>query len=190
MRHQMLTNKAEASGVEPVQWPETPFRVPPGLGLRSETCDLLGVDRGARLAQVRNLSAKTRCYGPIARKRVCDDACDPATWSLLRPAAQTFPDGGRTVFERSMARIVQKFGGTSVADVERVKNVARRVKCEVDTGNEVAVVVSARAGKTNQLIDWTRDTGRPHDARENDVGVSSAWQLTAGPRHTRQTWTR
>jgi len=79
-----------------------------------------------------------------------------------------------------MARIVQKFGGTSVADVERVKNVARRVKCEIDTGNEVAVVVSAMAGKTNQLIDWTRDTSRLHDAREYDVVVSSGEQVTAG----------
>ena len=56
-----------------------------------------------------------------------------------------------------MARIVQKFGGTSVADIERIKNVARRVKREVDAGNEVAVVVSAMAGTTNQLVDWTRD---------------------------------
>src|SRR5712672_2493259 len=68
----------------------------------------------------------------------------------------------------------------SIADVERVKNVARRVKCEVDTGNEVAVVVSAMAGKTNQLIDWTRDTCRLHDAREYDVVVSSGEQVTAG----------
>ena len=79
-----------------------------------------------------------------------------------------------------MARIVQKFGGTSVADVERLKNVARRVKCEVDAGNEVAVVVSAMAGTTNQLIDWTRDTSRLHDAREYDVVVSSGEQITAG----------
>src|SRR5258708_2226682 len=79
-----------------------------------------------------------------------------------------------------MARIVQKFGGTSVADVARIKNVARRVKCEVDRGNEVAVVVSAMAGKTSQLIDWTRDTSRLHDAREYDVVVSSGEQVTAG----------
>src|ERR1700736_4237508 len=94
--------------------------------------------------------------------------------------ADLLPGAGRTVFGRSMARIVQKFGGTSVADVERVKDVARRVKCEVDTGNEVAVVVSAMAGKTNQLIDWTRDTSRLHDAREYDVVVSSGEQVTAG----------
>jgi aspartate kinase len=79
-----------------------------------------------------------------------------------------------------MARIVQKFGGTSVADVERLKSVAQRVKCEVDAGHEVAVVVSAMAGTTNQLIDWTRGTSRLHDAREYDVVVASGEQVTAG----------
>ena len=79
-----------------------------------------------------------------------------------------------------MARIVQKFGGTSLANVERIKNVARRVKCEVDRGNEVAVVVSAMAGTTNQLIGWTRETSRLHDAREYDVVVSAGEQVTAG----------
>jgi aspartate kinase len=79
-----------------------------------------------------------------------------------------------------MARIVQKFGGTSVANVERIKNVAKRVKCEVDRGNEVAVVVSAMAGTTNQLIAWTRETCRLHDAREYDVVVSAGEQVTAG----------
>ena len=79
-----------------------------------------------------------------------------------------------------MARVVQKFGGTSVADVARIKSVARRVKCEVDSGNEVAVVVSAMAGATNRLVDWTRDTSRLHDAREYDVVVSSGEQVTAG----------
>src|SRR5258708_10440635 len=94
--------------------------------------------------------------------------------------ADLLPGAGRTAFGRSMARIVQKFGGTSVADVERVKNVARRVKCEVDTGNGVAVVVSAMAGKTNQLIDWTRDTSRLTDARGYDVVAASGEQVTAG----------
>src|SRR5215467_8613580 len=79
-----------------------------------------------------------------------------------------------------MARIVQKFGGTSVADVGRIKNVAQRVKSEVDRGNEVAVVVSAMAGATNQLIAWTRETSRLHDAREYDVVVASGEQVTAG----------
>jgi aspartate kinase len=79
-----------------------------------------------------------------------------------------------------MARIVQKFGGTSVADVARIKSVAQRVKREVDAGNEVAVIVSAMAGVTNQLEGWTSDTSRLHDAREYDVVVASGEQVTAG----------
>src|ERR1700674_4521755 len=79
-----------------------------------------------------------------------------------------------------MARIVQKFGGTSVADLDRIKNAAGRVKREVDAGNEVAVVVSAMAGATNQLVRWTRHASRLHDAREYDVVVSSGEQVTAG----------
>ncbi|MDE2228124.1 MAG: aspartate kinase [Alphaproteobacteria bacterium] len=79
-----------------------------------------------------------------------------------------------------MARIVQKFGGTSVAGIERIKNVAKRVKREVDVGNEVAVVVSAMAGATNQLVEWTNQIARLHDAREYDVVVSSGEQVTAG----------
>src|SRR5438876_4407004 len=79
-----------------------------------------------------------------------------------------------------MARIVQKFGGTSVRDIERIKNAALRVKRENDAGHEVAVVVSAMAGVTNQLIDWVGETSRLHDAREYDVVVSSGEQVTAG----------
>ena len=70
-----------------------------------------------------------------------------------------------------MARIVQKFGGTSVADIDRIKNVARRVKREVDAGNEVAVVVSAMAGVTNQLVDYCRQIASLYDAREYDAVV-------------------
>jgi aspartate kinase len=79
-----------------------------------------------------------------------------------------------------MARIVQKFGGTSVADVARIKAVAERVKRDVDAGSEVAVVVSAMAGVTNQLVGWTSETSRLHDAREYDVVVASGEQVTAG----------
>ena len=79
-----------------------------------------------------------------------------------------------------MARIVQKFGGTSVADVERIKNAAQRVKREVDAGNEVVVVVSAMAGATNQLVAWTREMSRLHDTREYDAVVASGEQVTAG----------
>lgn len=73
-----------------------------------------------------------------------------------------------------------KFGGTSVADPDRIKNVARRVKAEVDNGNEVAVVVSAMAGTTNQLVAWTREISAMHDAREYDTVVSSGEQVTVG----------
>ncbi len=79
-----------------------------------------------------------------------------------------------------MARIVQKFGGTSVADVACIKSAAQRVKREVDAGSEVAVVVSAMAGVTNQLVAWTSETSRLHDAREYDVVVASGEQVTAG----------
>jgi aspartate kinase len=79
-----------------------------------------------------------------------------------------------------MARIVKKFGGTSVADVEKIQSVARRIKKEVDAGNQVAVVVSAMAGVTNQLVKYVDDINRLHDAREYDVVVASGEQVTSG----------
>ncbi|MGH7002401.1 MAG: aspartate kinase [Alphaproteobacteria bacterium] len=79
-----------------------------------------------------------------------------------------------------MARIVQKFGGTSVADPERIKNVARKVKREVDAGHQVAVVVSAMSGTTNQLINWTQAIARRPDLREYDVVVATGEQITTG----------
>ncbi|EHI48205.1 aspartate kinase, monofunctional class [SAR116 cluster alpha proteobacterium HIMB100] len=79
-----------------------------------------------------------------------------------------------------MARIVQKFGGTSVADLDRIRAVAQRVKTEVDAGNQVAVVVSAMSGTTNQLVEWARDIGPLHDAREYDVIVATGEQVTVG----------
>src|SRR5262245_20664157 len=80
----------------------------------------------------------------------------------------------------TMARLVMKFGGTSVADVERIRNVARHVKREVDAGHEVAVVVSAMSGATNRLVDWCREAAALHDAREYDAVVASGEQVTAG----------
>ncbi|GAK45389.1 aspartate kinase [Tepidicaulis marinus] len=79
-----------------------------------------------------------------------------------------------------MARLVMKFGGTSVADVERIKNVAAHVKREVDAGNQVAVVVSAMSGKTNELVGWVNEAARLHDAREYDTVVASGEQVTVG----------
>ena len=77
-------------------------------------------------------------------------------------------------------RIVMKFGGTSVADLDRIRNVALHVKREVDAGHQVAVVVSAMAGTTNQLVDWVNEASPMHDAREYDVVVASGEQVTAG----------
>ena len=79
-----------------------------------------------------------------------------------------------------MARIVMKFGGTSVADLDRIRNVAARVKREVDAGNQVAVVVSAMAGATNQLVGWCQALSPLHDAREYDTVVSTGEQVTTG----------
>ena len=79
-----------------------------------------------------------------------------------------------------MARIVMKFGGTSVANMDRIRNVARHVKREVDQGNQVAVVVSAMSGKTNELVGWARDASVLHDAREYDAIVASGEQVTSG----------
>src|SRR4051794_7882202 len=79
-----------------------------------------------------------------------------------------------------MARLVMKFGGTSVADLDRIRNVARHVKRETDAGNQVAVVVSAMAGTTNQLVEWCRQAAPLHDAREYDAVVASGEQVTAG----------
>jgi aspartate kinase len=79
-----------------------------------------------------------------------------------------------------MTVLVMKFGGTSVANVDRIRNVARHVKREVDAGNRVAVVVSAMAGVTNQLVGWVREASALHDAREYDAVVSTGENVTAG----------
>jgi aspartate kinase len=79
-----------------------------------------------------------------------------------------------------MPRLVMKFGGTSVATVERIRNVARHVKREVEAGYEVAVVVSAMAGKTNELVAWCKEASGLFDPREYDVVVASGEQVTSG----------
>jgi aspartate kinase len=81
---------------------------------------------------------------------------------------------------RLMARLVMKFGGTSVGDLDRIRDVARHVEREVKAGNEVAVVVSAMAGETNRLVELCRSASVLHDAREYDAVVSCGEQVTAG----------
>jgi aspartate kinase len=73
-----------------------------------------------------------------------------------------------------------KFGGTSVGDIERIKNVAQLVKKEVDAGNEVAVVVSAMSGETNKLVGYCREVAPMHDSREYDTVVATGEQVTIG----------
>jgi len=79
-----------------------------------------------------------------------------------------------------MAKIVMKFGGTSVADLDRIRHVAKIVQTEVEQGHQVVVVVSAMAGETNKLVGWTRELSPLHDAREYDVVVAAGEQITAG----------
>src|ERR1700677_2071420 len=79
-----------------------------------------------------------------------------------------------------MPRLVMKFGGTSVADVQRIRNVAAHVKREIDAGSEVAVVVSAMAGKTNELVAWCQEAGSHFDNAEYDAVVASGELVTAG----------
>jgi aspartate kinase len=102
-------------------------------------------------------------------------------WTMI---AALDPNGAPGVYtplsSRSMARIVLKFGGTSVGDTDRIKNVASKVKAEVERGNEVAVVVSAMSGATNQLVKWVNEIAPLHDAREYDVVVATGEQVTIG----------
>ncbi|MBV8827233.1 MAG: aspartate kinase [Bradyrhizobiaceae bacterium] len=79
-----------------------------------------------------------------------------------------------------MSRLVMKFGGTSVADLDRIRNAARHVRREVDAGHQVAVIVSALAGVTNQLVELCRSAAPLHDAREYDAVVASGEQVAAG----------
>src|SRR5918998_5261066 len=79
-----------------------------------------------------------------------------------------------------MPRLVMKFGGTSVATVERIRNVARHVKREVEAGYEVAVVVSAMAGKTNELVGWCKEASALYSSKEYDTVVASGEQVTSG----------
>ncbi|WP_370155654.1 aspartate kinase [Ferrovibrio sp.] len=79
-----------------------------------------------------------------------------------------------------MARLVMKFGGTSVGSVDRIRNVAQKVKREVEAGNQVAVVVSAMSGETNRLVDLCKQIDPVHDQREYDAVVASGEQVTTG----------
>jgi aspartate kinase len=96
------------------------------------------------------------------------------------PRAEARPGTHGALTRVVMSFLVMKFGGTSVANVDRIRNVARHVKREIDAGNSAAVVVSAMAGVTNQLVGWVREASPLHDAREYDAVVATGEQVTAG----------
>ena len=105
----------------------------------------------------------------------------PARLFIRRPAALREPRASSPQrAEDLVSRLVMKFGGTSVADVERIRNVAAHVKREVEAGSEVAVVVSAMAGKTNELVAWCKEAGSHFDNPEYDAVVASGELVTAG----------
>ncbi len=79
-----------------------------------------------------------------------------------------------------MPLLVMKFGGTSVADLDRIANAAQKVAAEVERGYDVIVIVSAMSGKTNELVGWVESTSRLYDAREYDAVVASGENVTAG----------
>ncbi len=101
---------------------------------------------------------------------------------LALPMTATYQDGPFTPrsLATQMARIVMKFGGTSMAGIERIRSVAARVKREVEAGNQVAVVVSAMAGETDRLVGFCREASSLYDPREYDVVVSAGEQITSG----------
>ena len=167
MRQQPRADETEPGRIEPVQRAEAALGVPPRIGLRGKAHQFLVIDGGA--ACEHGLILPLRPFAGWL------DRSERSMWSKSQPG------NGSNGVHRDMARIVQKFGGTSVADVERIKQrrpAGRSARSR--PGNEVAVVVSAMAGVTNQLVDWTREMSRLHDAREYDVVVASGEQVTAG----------
>ena len=89
-------------------------------------------------------------------------------------------DNYKTLKIFDMALIVAKFGGTSVADIERIERAAGKIAREVEAGNKVVVVVSAMSGVTNQLVEYCSDISPLYDVREYDAVVSSGEQITSG----------
>src|SRR5687768_10055917 len=129
-------------------------------------CSQAGIDPGLVLLPFsRNAAFRCLC-GPLV-------AC-PRLSSNTPPALAGGSPG------TLLARLVVKFGGTSVANVERIRQAARHVKREVNAGHQVAVVVSAMSGKTNELVGWVNESSPLHDAREYDAVVASGEQVTAG----------
>ena len=137
------------SRVHAMQRPHRPVRVPPFATPAHRSAQLsAGTDPVA--ATLPRVASLHRLPLPSAVSM-----CAPSRGR--NPRGSRPPSPGQLAGDQpwnAMARIVMKFGGTSVADLDRIRNVAARVKREVEAGNEVAVVVSAMAGATNQLVAW------------------------------------
>ena len=183
---QLVADEGEPGGPDLMQRAELAVRVPPLRRDGAEARDLGVIDVGSwrsalssasgvmgRIGRVRSPDVKPgRITSRCAGRPCCDGALMPVMSSrhlrlilragerhlalaALKAKIQTTQEGARR--EQAMAVVVMKFGGTSVADVDRIRNVARHVKREVDGGNKVAVVVSAMAGTTNQLVAWVQE---------------------------------
>src|SRR5690606_22386361 len=114
------------------------------------------------------------------RRRRLPAACGTGFSCICKPRFQRpLPAVHSQGKPSAMARIVMQFGGTSVAGLNRIRNVARHVKREVDAGDEVALVVAAMAGKTHELVGWTRELSPLHDAREYDTVVAAGEQVAS-----------
>ncbi len=119
------------------------------------------------------MTADTVVKSCLLRDKVPKANYTPATCSQPLDQTDVTP-------RHAMPRLVMKFGGTSVADLERIRNVALKVQREVERGYEVAVVLSAMAGETNKLVSLARELSPLHDAREYDTVVSAGEQVTVG----------
>ena len=178
MPERHLADIGEPYRVEFVQRLELAVRVPPFAGKPGEALNLRRINaRRAVPAGLTHIANVHLSSLPPRRRpgRACQDngiADEPA--SGYRTRAHRFRPAGL------MSRLVLKFGGTSVATVERIRNVARHVEREVKAGHQVAVVVSAMSGTTNQLVTWVKEASEFYDPREYDAVVASGEQVTSG----------
>jgi hypothetical protein len=160
-----LTQIAQPHRVQPVEHRRRSVRIPPIGGKPAEMLGLGGVDGGHGLSSVIPAQAGiSLAFLHLKGKEM------PA-FAGMTPARTSSPN---------MARIVMKFGGTSMAGIERIRHVSNLVKREAEQGNEVAVVVSAMAGETDRLVQLCREAASLYDPREYDVVVASGEQVTSG----------
>ncbi len=178
MPERHLADIGKPDRIEFMQRLELAVRVPPFAGKPGEALDFRRINAGRALpVGVIHIAYVHSSSAPSRRRtgRDCqDNGIADKSASGYRTGAQRFRPAGL------MARLVLKFGGTSVATVERIRNVARHVEREVKAGHQVAVVVSAMSGTTNQLVTWVKEASEFYDPREYDAVVASGEQVTSG----------